>query len=101
MPATVFDRWMERGARFKATRFCNDPERPSEVVAKRGCRWPDSVHPGNPRIEKLNHRYRRDSPIAQGRRQDRFCNTTRNRVVGRPRLLVYGPTRIAKAVPHD
>jgi hypothetical protein len=25
------------------------------VVAKRGCSWADSVHPGNPRIERLNN----------------------------------------------
>lgn len=31
----------------------HDPERPSEVVAERGCGRADSVHPGNPRIEKL------------------------------------------------
>ena len=29
----------------------HDPERPSEVVAARGCPWADSVHPSNPRIE--------------------------------------------------
>jgi len=29
----------------------HDPETSSEVVAKRGCTWTDSVHPGNPRIE--------------------------------------------------
>ena len=29
----------------------HDPERPSEVVAERGCPWTDSVHPGNLRIE--------------------------------------------------
>ena len=29
----------------------HDLERPSEVVAERGCPWADSVHPGNPRIE--------------------------------------------------
>src|ERR1700730_16000900 len=34
----------------------HDPERPSEVVAERGCPWADPVHPGNPRIEKLNSR---------------------------------------------
>jgi hypothetical protein len=30
----------------------HDPERPREVVGERGCLWADSVHPGNPRIEK-------------------------------------------------
>src|SRR6516225_3406410 len=34
----------------------HDPERPSEVVAQGGCTWTDSVHPGNPRIGKLNSR---------------------------------------------
>src|SRR6266481_1069547 len=29
----------------------HDPERPSEVVAERGCPWADSIYPGNPRIE--------------------------------------------------
>ena len=52
MLARVFDRSMELGGRFKATRFCTDPERPSEVVGEGGCPWADSVHPGNLRIEK-------------------------------------------------
>lgn len=33
----------------------HDPERLSEMVAERGCARADSVHPGNPRIEKLAH----------------------------------------------
>jgi hypothetical protein len=33
-----------------------DPEGPSEMVAESGCTGADSVHPGNPRVEKLSDR---------------------------------------------
>src|SRR5216684_655559 len=49
-----------RGSLADDTRLrgsAHDPKRPSEVVAERGCPWADSVHPGNPRIEELSHRY--------------------------------------------
>jgi len=54
----------------------HDPERPSEVVAERGCPWADSVHPGNPRIERLNNRYRRAGRIASVACRVVFCNTS-------------------------
>ncbi len=51
-------RWsLADDSRLRGT--AHDPERPGEVVAERGCPWADSVHPGNPRIEKLNSRLMR------------------------------------------
>src|SRR5882762_7901213 len=44
-------RSLESSARLHRTIENLDPERSSEVVAKRGCPRADSVHPGNPRIE--------------------------------------------------
>jgi hypothetical protein len=59
----------------------HDPERPGEVVTERGCPWADSVHPGNPRIERRNNRYRESLAIGSVRRQNRFCNTSELTVV--------------------
>src|SRR5262245_44634767 len=50
-----------------------DPKRPSEVVAKRGCRWVDSVHPRNSRVEKLNNQNHANWSFT---RENRYCNTT-------------------------
>jgi hypothetical protein len=56
-----------------------DPERPSDVVAERRCPWADPVHPGNPRIEKLNND-RRVGGWILFRRHHCFCNTTLEKV---------------------
>jgi hypothetical protein len=57
-PGLSIIRWsMANDSRLRDS--AHDPERPSEVVAERGCAWTDSVHPENPRIEKLSHRYKK------------------------------------------
>ena len=45
----------------------HDPERPSEVVAERGCPGANSIHPGNSRIEELNNRHGRDLRLVLSR----------------------------------
>jgi hypothetical protein len=54
----------------------HDPERSSEVVAERGRSWADSVHPGNPRIERLSNRYRRAWRSVRFADSVVFCNTS-------------------------
>ena len=54
-PRSSIIRWsLADDSRLRGSAY--HPERPSEVVAERRCPWADPVHPGNPRIEKLNSR---------------------------------------------